>query len=385
MKLGDVAEVVGGGTPDTKVTKYWDSKIPWLTPRDLSNFSGRYISKGERGISDLGLSKSSAKILPKGSVLLTTRDPVGYLAIADDDVSTNQGFRSLIPNQETDNLFLFYLLKKNVEYLKSQSDGTTFGELAGSTLKSLSFLFPPLPEQKAIAEVLSSLDDKIDLLHRQNKTLEEMAQTLFRQWFVEEADDGWGKTTIENVCSKINSGGTPSTNSSEYYGGNINWYSTKELTDRFLFESSTQITNEGLENSSAKIFPTNTIVMAIYAAPTVGRLGILTKEAAFNQAACGLIADENKICFEYLYLHFLLSRRVLCDMASSSAQQNLNVGIIKNFPIVLPPKNLMEVFRNQAKPIFTKIKNNSAQVYTIENLRDTLLPKLMSGIKRIEY
>ena len=204
MKLVDVAEVVGGGTPDTKVTKYWDSKIPWITPRDLSNFSGRYISKGERGISDLDLSKSSAKILPKGSVLLTTRAPVGYLAIADDVVSTNQGFRSLIPNQEADNLFLLYLLKQNVEYLKSQSEGTTFGELAGSTLKALSFLFPPLPEQKAIAEVLSSLDDKIDLLHRQNKTLEDIAQTLFRQWFVEEADKDWDEKSLSEIAEYLN-------------------------------------------------------------------------------------------------------------------------------------------------------------------------------------
>ncbi|NOR16317.1 restriction endonuclease subunit S, partial [candidate division WOR-3 bacterium] len=186
-KLGEVAEIVGGGTPKTKKSNYWNGEIPWLTPRDLSNFNGRYISKGERNISKLGLAKSSAKILPKGAVLLSSRAPVGYLAIAKNDISTNQGFRSLIPNSETNNLFLFYLLKNNVEYLKSQSTGTTFGELAGSTLKSLSFYFPPLPEQRTIASVLSSLDDKIDLLHRQNKTLEAMAETLFRQWFVEEA------------------------------------------------------------------------------------------------------------------------------------------------------------------------------------------------------
>lgn len=181
VKLGEICAIMGGGTPKTKVPEYWDGDIPWLTPKDLSGFSGIYISNGERNISELGLKNSSAKLLPKNTVLLTTRAPVGYLAISKNDVSTNQGFRSLIPNEKTNTLFLFYLLKQNIEYLKSQSSGSTFGELTGTTLKSLSFLFPPLAEQEAIAEVLSSLNDKIDLLHRQNKTLEDMAQTLFRQ------------------------------------------------------------------------------------------------------------------------------------------------------------------------------------------------------------
>ena len=114
-KLCNVAEIVGGGTPKTKVPEYWNGEIPWLTPRDLSNFSGRYISKGERNISKLGLENSSAKILPKGAILLSSRAPVGYLAIALNEISTNQGFRSLIPNSKTNSLFLFYLLKNNVE------------------------------------------------------------------------------------------------------------------------------------------------------------------------------------------------------------------------------------------------------------------------------
>ena len=205
VKLGEVAEIVGGGTPSTKEPKYWNGSIPWLTPRDLSNFSGRYISGGERNISEMGLLKSSSKLLPKDTVLLTTRAPIGYLAIAENEISTNQGFRSLVAKEQTDSLFLFYLLKQNVKHLKSQSSGTTFGELAGSTLKSLSFLFPPLPEQKAIAEVLSSLDDKIDLLHRQNKTLEDMAQTLFRHWFVENSPpvEGWQSERTDGVVSPL--------------------------------------------------------------------------------------------------------------------------------------------------------------------------------------
>jgi type I restriction enzyme S subunit len=212
-----------------------------------------------------------------------------------------------------------------------------------------------------------------------------MAETIFRQWFVEEADDGWEETTIENVCVKVASGGTPSTKVGEYYNGDINWYSTRELNDTFLYESSTKITNSGLENSSAKMFPENTVLIAIYAAPTVGRLGILANDATFNQAACGFKVDENKICFEYLYLHFLFSRQKLNDIASGSAQQNLNVKIIKNLEIILPPASIIQRFKCVVRPIFQQIKLNTRQIMTLEKLRDTLLPKLMSGEVKVEY
>lgn len=271
-----------------------------------------------------------------------------------------------------------YFLLKNLK-LERLNIGSTQPLIKQSDIKDQKVFISPPPEQKAIAEVLLSLDDKIDLLHRQNKTLENLAQALFRQWFVEEAYEGWDKVTIEDVCQKINSGGTPLTKVPDYYRGNINWYSTKELKDNFLFESTNKITRAGLENSSAKIFPENTIVIAIYAAPTVGRLGILANEATFNQAACGLVVDENKICYEYLYLHLLLSRHKLHDIASGSAQQNLNVGIMKAFEIVVPSRMIMQDFKLQVRAMFQKIKYNASQIRTLERLRDTLLPKLMSG------
>ena len=184
-KICQVAEVIGGGTPSTKVSDYWGGQIAWITPKDLSNFKFRLIKNGERNITKEGLKNSSAKLLPKGTVLLTTRAPVGYLAIADNEITTNQGFRSLIPNDKTTTEFLYYLLKKNVELLKSNATGTTFGELSGSTLKSLKLSFPPLPEQHSIAKILSDLDSKIELLQKQNKTLEAIAQAIFKHWFVD--------------------------------------------------------------------------------------------------------------------------------------------------------------------------------------------------------
>ena len=286
-------------------------------------------------------------------------------------------------NVNKDYLFYFFANQELVDIASSSSMGTRMPRADWDFLSETTWKLPPPPEQKAIAEVLSSLDDKIDLLRRQNKTLEGMAQTLFRKWFLEDAGDDWEVATVKDVCSKIQSGGTPSTKISEYYGGAINWYKTKELKDNFLLESETKITQEGLANSAANLFHENSIIIAIYAAPTVGRLGILANTAAFNQAACGLVADENKVCYEYLYLHFLSSRNTLLSMASGAAQQNLNVHFIQHFNIVLPPKGVMKKFCGIVRPMFMKMKASQSQIRALEELRDVLLPRLMSGKVRM--
>jgi len=281
-----------------------------------------------------------------------------------------------------DVIFLFYLFK-NIDFNQLNA-GSAVPTLNRNHIYPIEVKIPiKIEEQKAIAEVLSSIDDKIDLLHRQNKTLEEMAMKLFRKWFIEDAKEDWEECILDDLCLKIASGGTPSTKIKEYYDGRINWYSTKELNDCFLFESEKKITLQGLENSSAKLFPKGTIVMAIYAAPTVGRLGILANEASFNQAACGLIPNTEVCSKEFLYLYLKNERENLNTMATGSAQQNLNVNKIKTYPTIKVPKNIMIRFNKIVIPIFHKIENNSYQIQTLEKLRDTLLPKLMSGEVRI--
>lgn len=262
--------------------------------------------------------------------------------------------------------------------VSGMSSITTRASLNNSMLAQLTIDVPSIDEQKAIANTLITLHRKNELLTRQNHTLAELSQTLFKKWFQYEEVEVWETKTLEEVCIKIASGGTPSTKINEYYNGQINWYSTKELNDNFLFESNSKITEIGLNNSSAKLFPENTVVIAIYAAPTVGRLGILLNDGAFNQAACGLIADEEKICFEYLYLHLLTSRQVLNDMACGSAQQNLSVGLIKEFTIPLPPQSLMKDFISVIRPIFEKGKSNTRQMTTLEKQKINLLNKLMT-------
>ena len=183
--IGDIAQVVGGGTPSTKDPANFGGDIPWLTPKDLSGPHDRYVSRGTRSLSQQGLDGSSAKLLPSNSVLLSTRAPIGYVAIAKNPISTNQGFRSLIANENCDPQYLYYWLTHNTEELERHASGSTFRELSGTSLKGIRLQLPPLHEQRRIARILGALDDKIELNRRMSQTLEAMAQALFKSWFID--------------------------------------------------------------------------------------------------------------------------------------------------------------------------------------------------------
>jgi len=140
--IGEVAIVVGGGTPSTKIGKFWNGTVPWITPKDLSKNMQKYISRGERNISQDGLCHSNAKLFPENSVIVSTRAPIGYVAISKNEMTVNQGCHALIPKESTTAEYLYYLIKDNVHYLQLQGSGSTFGELSGKNLKELIFIFP---------------------------------------------------------------------------------------------------------------------------------------------------------------------------------------------------------------------------------------------------
>ena len=174
--ISSIGSVVGGGTPSTKHDEYYDGDIAWITPKDLTGNHGRYISHGERSISQAGYNNSSAQMLPAGTVLFSSRAPIGYIAIAKNELCTNQGFKSIIPKRDVCNSdFLYYLLsfyKGNIEAIAS---GTTFMEVSGSSLKKFIVKIPDLSTQEAIAGILSSFDNKIELNTQINQNLEKMA------------------------------------------------------------------------------------------------------------------------------------------------------------------------------------------------------------------
>lgn len=159
--LGEIAEIRGGGTPSTREPSYWNGDVVWLTPTEVVRADGQRVSSSERRISQEGLAHSSAKLLPPGAVLLTSRASVGFTAIADVPLTTNQGFQSLIPQQGVLSEFLMYWIQGNRDEFSRRASGSTFPEISKTKVASISILIPPLPVQRRIADVMAHLDDHL--------------------------------------------------------------------------------------------------------------------------------------------------------------------------------------------------------------------------------
>ena len=381
-KISDIADVIGGGTPSTSNSSYWNGNIPWLTPRDLTGYSKIYISKGERNITSDGLRNSAAKLLPKGTVLLTSRAPIGYVAIEKNVISTNQSFKSLILKEYYANSeFEYYWIRSNIDYLQSIGTGTTFAEISGSVVKEISISLPSISLQKSISSILSSLDDKIDLLHRQNATLEKMAETLFRQWVVEEAKEDCVRTKIGDVLDTV-LGGTPSTKKPEYWDGNIPWINSGEVNNFRILQCSRFITELGLKKSNTKLLPVGTTVLAITGA-TLGQVSLLEIDTCANQSVVGIIPNGTLPKeFIFLWIKMKISEIILSE--TGGAQPHINKNDINETDIVIPDSDYLNKIKLTIEPLFKKITHNSFQIRTLTALRDTLLPKLMSGEVRVD-
>lgn len=190
--MDNISNVVSGGTPSSKVSEYFRKPtegIAWLTPADLSNYNKKYIAHGKRDISDLGYEKSSAKLIPKGSVLFTSRAPIGYVVIAENEISTNQGFKSFVITKYTSSEYLYYYLKSLKDYANLRGTGTTFKEISGKTCKTFPFLMPPLPEQQQIAKLLDDHLDMVEVIKTKLGKVQSLLVT-FRQSVLVDAVSG---------------------------------------------------------------------------------------------------------------------------------------------------------------------------------------------------
>ncbi len=177
--IADFGDVIGGGTPSTKVPEYYsESEIPWLSPKDLSGFKWKFISKGEKDISELGLEKSSARLLPEGTVLFSSRAPIGYLAIAKNEVSTNQGFKSIVPAKKEYTNYLFYFLKSNVASIEAIASGSTFKEISGSALKNYSLIKPEIGVLRQFENQITDFNKKFNFMQEQSSVLTSLRDSL---------------------------------------------------------------------------------------------------------------------------------------------------------------------------------------------------------------
>jgi type I restriction enzyme S subunit len=282
--------------------------------------------------------------------------------------------------------FLFYLLK-NMD-LNQHAGGSSHPLVTQALLNSLDVKYTDdILEQCAIAGVLSSLDDKIDLLHRQNKTLENMAETLFRQWFIKEAKEEWEKKILNKVVD-IGIGRTPPRKEVRWFSNNpqdIKWISIKDLGDSgvFIFDTSEYLTKEAVKTFNIPIIPKDTVLLSFKM--TVGRVGVTTEPMLSNEAIAHFTFNtDTPFTKEYLYL-FLKTFEYDSLGSTSSIVTAINSSMIKEFEVVIPDEGIMQRFRQITLPVFNKIKQNQLQIRNLEKMRDMLLPKLMSGEVRVEY
>lgn len=389
-KLGDVAQVIGGGTPSTTKEEYWNGEIGWLTPRDLTGYSYKYISKGERNITEEGLKNSSARLIPEGTVLMTSRAPIGYLAIAGKELCTNQGFKSFIVDEDKiNNEYLYYLLKSNIDRIKSLGTGSTFAEVSASILKSFEIEIPDLPTQKEIASILSSLDEKIELNLQMNQTLEAMAQAIFKEWFVnfnfpgfdgelvDGLPKGWRKGKLGDIID-VKGGTTPSTSVDEYWNGDNYWTTPKDLSNAqspVLIDTERKITDLGVKQISSGVLPKGTLLLSSRA--PIGYLAISQVPISINQ---GYIAIQGKAVSNLFMLFWLKENmEAVKSKANGSTFQEISKSNFKLIDISIPSVEVLQRFDEVIDPVFRKIVENVYSNLSLTQTRDTLLPKLMSG------
>ncbi|HDS2618195.1 TPA: restriction endonuclease subunit S [Klebsiella pneumoniae subsp. pneumoniae] len=321
-------------------------------------------------------------------VVLTTEAPLGEVALIKNKnvalaqrIITLRGYKNIL-----DNKFLKYWLQSEQgQYeLESRASGTTVFGIKSSILKKIPISLPPYNEQVAISSVLYSIDEKIDLLHRQNKTLESMAETLFRQWFDVDSNDEWQEKNVLDIFTLVG-GGTPKTSVAEYWTDEIPWISGGDISaahQGYLYSTEKSISLAGLQNSSAKLLPKNSTVIS--ARGTVGKYALLARDMAFSQSNYGIVSKIGSYpFFIYLLVGFIVDD--LLTAAYGSVFDTITTRTFESVNLKFPSLNSIEKFNEEISPIFSKKETNTQQIKTLENLRDTLLPKLMNGEVRVQY
>ncbi len=402
-KLGDIAQIIGGGTPSTTKEEYWNGEIGWLTPRDLTGYSFKYISKGERNITEEGLKNSSARLMPKGTVLMTSRAPIGYLAVTGDKLCTNQGFKSFIVDEDKiNNEYLYYLLRCNIDRIKSLGTGSTFAEVSASILKSFEIEIPDLPNQRQIAQILSSLDDKIELNLQMNQTLEAMAQAIFKEWFVnfnfpgfngelvDGLPKGWRKITLDEIAKVKNGFAFKGT---DFINEGIPVIKIKNVKpNKILLNDLSYVSREVAEKAIKYLINQNDILITMSGnrmngTPDtwVGKVALFQRQGEYllNQRVSVIDLTPDYSHLKY-YLTILLSsiefqNYFISSATSSGGQANISPALIYSTEIILPDLETSQKFYLTIKSFYDKILENELQIESLTQTRDTLIPKLMSG------
>lgn len=374
--LGEVGKVVTGKTPSRDNPEHWGDLLGFITPSDIKNDS-KYIYKTGRYISPEGLEAFERMVIPRNSVIVTCiGSDMGKVVMNTGDCITNQQINSLTVNDaEYDRDFVYYRLKNSYSLLRMHADGgSTMPILNKSTFEGLIFSIPPLPEQKAIAAILSSFDDKIELLRRQNKTLEKIAQTIFKEWFV--------NFNVNGKKQKVNSStGLPDGWRIGKYGQLVDVTTGKGLKKQFIKEKgkySILGANGELGKTDNYLFDEDLILTG-----RVGTLGTVYICKGKVWISDNVLISKPLCAENFYFIYFNLKRLNFESLNRGSTQPLITQTDLKNVEAIIPKQEVLGAWHNAVSSLFAKIYNNNSQIQTLSKLRDTLLPKLMKGEIRI--
>lgn len=374
-KLGEIAEIVGGGTPDTSNEILWNGNIEWFTPTELKT---KYVSKSIRKISTKGLKQSSAKILPVGTVLFSSRATVGDVSIALKECATNQGFQSFIVNKKHNNEFIYYWLSNNKNEFVKRASGSTFLEISKNEIIKIDVTIPSLPEQTKIASFLTAADDKLTQLKKKKSLLEEykkgVMQKMFSQKLRFKDDNGndfpeWEEKALGNI-GDIVTGKTPNTKDLDLWNGEIQFVTPTDINEN-KYQFNTERTIKKLTKS--KILPTKSIMFTCIA--SIGKMSLSINPCVTNQQINSVIPyiDYDN---EFIYYSLLNIVDYIRSTQSANTLPIINKTEFSKFVISIPSLPEQTKIANFLSAIDEKISHCSKQIERMEEWKKGLLQQM---------
>ena len=403
-KLSDIMYIIGGGTPKTSISRYWGGNIPWLSVKDFNNDS-RYVYSTEKSITEEGLSHSSTKLLQQKDTIISARGTVGEIAMIPYPMAFNQSCYGLRAKKEIiDSVFLYYLIKHNLNILKKRTHGTVFDTITKDTFSYIEVEIPNKEIQIKITNILEQIDDKIELNHKINENLEEQAQAVFKNWFIDfefpneegqpykssggkmiwneelqkEIPEAWKNGTIEDLSEEIICGKTPSTKKQEYYGSDIPFITIPDMHDKiYIVKTERYLSKFGANSQFTKYLPKNSICVSCIG--TAGLVSLVYEKSQTNQQINSIIPKEDFSAY-YIFLLMKNISKVIINLGQSGTTMcNLNKLQFSKINIMIPSIKIMNLFDKVVYSLFEQILNNTLENEKLADLRDTLLPRLMSG------
>ena len=371
-KLGEIGTVITGKTPSARNPEDWGDEILFVTPSDYRNY-GKYANNSERKLSNIGSKRLLNKMLPPKSILVTCiGSDMGKVVMSKTNCITNQQINALIPNKQFDNDFLYYSLINIYDTLRIMGgDGTAVPIVNKGDFEKIVLSLPPLDEQRRIAAILSSLDDKIDLLHRENATLEQMAETLFRQWFVVEAKEEWEEGKLGDEFA-FTMGQSPNGDSFNEEGIGIPMYQgNADFGFRFP-------TRRVYTTQPTRFAEVNDTLISVRA--PVGAQNMAIEKCCIGRGVAAFRYKNNPSYYSYTYYKLKsLLEEIKQFNDNGTVFGSISKSNFENLDIVIPDENTIVSFQQQVKPIDDKIINNNNEIQTLIQTRDGLLPRLISG------